>query len=128
MAGYNAWRVSYQDSEQAAQAAYEAADQYAAQCKRLLDEVALHRADLEEAAGALMMPLPEPGSDIARLMRVNRILKREVEALTSYQRQESEALRRYANQLNPDHPWRADLLIEADRLDGINAKEMPAHE
>lgn len=39
-------------------------------------EVALHRADLAAAAGELMLPIPEPGSAAARLMRANRILRR----------------------------------------------------
>ncbi len=39
------------------------------------EELALHRADLAAAAGELMVPIPAPGSESAKLMRANRILR-----------------------------------------------------
>lgn len=35
----------------------------------------MHRADLAAAAGELMVPIPAPGSESAKLMRANRILR-----------------------------------------------------
>lgn len=78
---YTAWRITYQCAEQAARAAYRSAQEHLAARQAAEAELATHRGDLEEAAGALMLPLPEPGSDMARVMRVNRILHREIEAL-----------------------------------------------
>jgi hypothetical protein len=40
-----------------------------------------HEADLAEAAGELMVPLPEPGSVAAKLMRANTIMRRERDTL-----------------------------------------------
>jgi hypothetical protein len=40
-----------------------------------------HEADLAEASGALMLPLPEPGSVEAKLLRANGILRRERDTL-----------------------------------------------
>ncbi len=39
------------------------------------EELAMHRADLAAAAGELMVPIPAPGSESAKLMRANRILR-----------------------------------------------------
>jgi hypothetical protein len=37
--------------------------------------------DMEDAAGELLMPIPEPGTDIAKLMSGNILLRRENERL-----------------------------------------------
>lgn len=40
-------------------------------------QLATHQQDLELAAGELLIPIPEPGTDVARLMRANRLLLQE---------------------------------------------------
>lgn len=47
----------------------------------LKEEVTKYHADLEVVSGLFLVDVPEPGTDIARLMLVNRRLKRELEAL-----------------------------------------------
>jgi len=43
-----------------------------------LDEL---RADLKDAAGELLVPIPDPGTYMAKLMLANRLLKNERDAL-----------------------------------------------
>lgn len=42
-----------------------------------LEALKLHQEDLELAAGELMVDLPEPGTVIARLLRANRLMRKE---------------------------------------------------
>lgn len=48
-----------------------------------LDRLKKIEADIEAAAGELMVPVPQPGTDAARVMIANRLLKSEVERLTA---------------------------------------------
>lgn len=50
-------------------------DQWHADAVRLHEERDVLRADVKAAAGELLLPIPEPGSDMARLMIVNRLLR-----------------------------------------------------
>jgi len=43
----------------------------------LVERVAEHENDLAEAAGALMVPMPEPGTDMARVMKANALIRGE---------------------------------------------------
>lgn len=47
----------------------------------LRKELDVYKEDLKQAAGELMLPLPEPGSDMARICVVNRLLKYDIEKL-----------------------------------------------
>jgi hypothetical protein len=60
----------------------DAYDDARAEVARLRTEVELHREDLRVAAGECLVALPEPGSDMARMMRANRLLRVEGERLT----------------------------------------------
>lgn len=51
---YTTWRITYQSAEQAARAAYQAAQQSLAQCKALEAELATQGRALEQATGALI--------------------------------------------------------------------------
>jgi hypothetical protein len=42
----------------------------------LAREALAYRKDLEDAAGELLIPLPEPGSDMAKMMTANALLRR----------------------------------------------------
>lgn len=44
---------------------------------RDMKELDAHRKDLEQAAGELMIDLPEPGTTIAKLLRANSIMRRQ---------------------------------------------------
>ena len=44
-------------------------------------EVERHCQDLRHAAGELLVPLPEPGTDVARLLRANRLMRDELASL-----------------------------------------------
>lgn len=44
-------------------------------------EVAKHRKDLADAAGELLLPIPEPGTPMAKMMRANRLMRDERDAL-----------------------------------------------
>ncbi len=64
------------------------ADALEAKAAVMQTEVSRHRKDTEEAAGALTVPLPEPGTDVARLLRVIRHQREEIATLA---RQRDEA-------------------------------------
>lgn len=48
----------------------------------LLDELKKYREDLLAAAGELAIPAPEPGTDMARLLMANILLRRDCGYLT----------------------------------------------
>ena len=50
-------------------------EQYVKQHKKLVAELAQHRADLKAAAGELAVPIPEPGTVVAKLLRANSLLR-----------------------------------------------------
>lgn len=50
----------------------------------LIAELQQHRADLRAAAGDLPVPLPAPGTDMARLLTANRLLRHENERLRGW--------------------------------------------
>jgi hypothetical protein len=47
--------------------------------ERVVKELAKYKADLAEAAGELLLPLPDPGSDLAKVMAANSILRKELD-------------------------------------------------
>lgn len=51
------------------------------ECDALREQLEAMQKDMEEAAGELPMPIPEPGTDMAKLMSANILLRRENERL-----------------------------------------------
>ena len=51
------------------------------QIDRVTEERDRHRKDLEEAAGECLVELPEPGTNAAKLLRANRLLRSAAQAL-----------------------------------------------
>jgi hypothetical protein len=49
--------------------------------KKLKNELAEARRDIEMAAGELMVAMPEPGTDMARVMHANAMMRRERDRL-----------------------------------------------
>jgi hypothetical protein len=47
----------------------------------LTDELETMRADMVAAAGAFSVPIPKPGSDMAKVMSTNTLLKRRIEQM-----------------------------------------------
>lgn len=45
---------------------------------RLREQLATYEADMRAASGELVVPLPEPGTDMAKVIQANRVLKDEV--------------------------------------------------
>ena len=58
----------------------------------LREALAVFRKDHEDAAGELLLPLPEPGSDISKMFRVRRHLLDRIEALEADNRELRAAL------------------------------------
>jgi hypothetical protein len=84
--------------------------------RRLLAELAEARRDVEQAAGELIVAMPEPGTDMARVMLANAMMRRERDearrdrnALRGW----LDAVRRY---LPPDATEARDIVRDA--LDG----------
>lgn len=50
---------------------------------QILDERNALAADLKEAAGEYLVPMPEPGSDVAVMLAANNIMRRERDAFKS---------------------------------------------
>jgi hypothetical protein len=77
-----------------------------ARLARAEEELARHRADTEAAAGELLVPMPESGTDAARMLIANRLLKRRAERAESAgaarEAQLCEALRRLLSFTNRD--------------------------
>jgi hypothetical protein len=76
------------------------------QLKALRAELGEARRDVELAAGELLVAMPEPGTDMARVMIANSIMRRERDAL----RAELDAARRALGEIawSNDSQWQAD--------------------
>lgn len=98
------------------------ADADIAAARALLDELARRREDARLSAGELLLPLPEIGSDLARVMLANRLLRREVEDLARLAR-ENRALRAENKRLRTaspgDAPAPTPVVRADDHLDAI---------
>jgi hypothetical protein len=73
---------------------------------KLEAELGEARRDVELAAGELLVAMPEPGTDMARVMIANSIMRRERDAL----RAELDAARRALGEIawSNDSQWQAD--------------------
>jgi hypothetical protein len=74
------------------------------------EELKAHRADLEAAGGAFLVDLPEPGSDLAKVMRTNRVLKTRMRQIT----EKLEAALGFVQDIGP-YPEAETLLRQAIR-------------
>lgn len=85
----------------------------------IVEEIQQHRADLAEAAGELLVPLPEPGSDMAKVCISNRLLKARVQELelSTYDM----TITRYLNQILDRNTFLETLKWDGEALDGFKA-------
>lgn len=81
-------------------------ERYLAEIERLAAERDRLRADFEAAAGELLIPVPEPGTDIARLMIANRMCVRMHDRLHS----DNKRLRRHKRKLQAKLAKERDLV------------------
>jgi len=58
-------------------------NELSAKHSEMFRELNVYKEDLKQAAGELMLPLPKPGSDMARVCVVNRVLKNKIQKLES---------------------------------------------
>lgn len=74
--------------------------------ERALEERDALVKDLADAAGAFTVPLPEPGSDMAKVMSANRLLKRERDKATAH----ADAMAKQKDEALADNAEAAELL------------------
>lgn len=70
--------------------------------ERLERDIKVHEADLKAAAGSLLLAMPEPGTEMAKLIRANAMLRRQLHHARRQGRSEEEQdeLAKLRDQLN----------------------------